>query len=141
LDSIAIQYGNRGLIESMTEPLDIFLNSVGSQETRRQYKRKVEQFLGTIELEGSLSEKAKQFVEKARKDKDWAFDKAVRFVAYQKMRCDNKQITPGTLRNYYKPIKIFCDTNDIEINWKRITRGFPITSVLDCRKLFSYLHQ
>lgn len=109
----------------MTEPLDIFLNSIGSHETRRQYRRKLEMFFEAIGLEGSLYEQTKTFVQKGKMDKDWAFDCIVRYIAYQKKRCDNKEITAGTLRNYYKPIKIFCETNDILLNWKRITRGFP----------------
>lgn len=44
-------------------------------------------------------------------------------MAYEKMRCEKKEITAGTVRNYYKPIKVFCETNDVIINWKHITRG------------------
>ncbi len=36
-----------------------------------------------------------------------------------------KEITAGTLRNYYKPIKLFCDMNDILVNWKIVKRGIP----------------
>jgi hypothetical protein len=82
-------------------------------------------FFTAVGLEGSLEEKTKIFVQRGKVDKDWALDLIVRFIAYQKKRCDDKQITAGTLRNYYKPIKIFCEANDVILNWKRITRGFP----------------
>jgi hypothetical protein len=36
-----------------------------------------------------------------------------------------KEITAATVRNYVKPIKLFCEMNDILIPWKKITRGLP----------------
>jgi len=124
-DPVAILYSNRSLNAYLTEPLEIFLNSVGSKETRRQYKKKLEHFLDFIKLEGDLNDRAKKFIDIGKTNKDSAFQCIVQFIAYQKMRCDNKEITAGTLRNYFKPIKIFCETNDISLNWKKITRGFP----------------
>lgn len=37
----------------------------------------------------------------------------------------NKEITEGTIRNYYKAAKLFCVKNDIVINWQKITKGLP----------------
>jgi hypothetical protein len=82
-------------------------------------------FFTTIGLEGSLEEKTKAFVRRGQNDKEWAFAMLVQFIAHQKRRYDEKQITAGTLRNYYKPIKVFCEVNDVILNWKKITRGFP----------------
>lgn len=117
--------GSGNVVVSMGDPLGRFLGSIVSPETRRQYKSKLDLFLTAVGMEGSLQDKARPFVEKGKKDVDWAFDMAYRFMAYQKLRCDNKQIIAGTLRNYYKPIKRFCETNDVMINWKKITIGMP----------------
>lgn len=117
--------GSGKLGASMRNPLGLFVDSIASPETRRQYQSKLNLFLTGIGMTGSLEEKARSFVEKAQKDKDWAFDMAVAFVAYHKVRYDKKEITAGTIRNYYKPIKVFYETNDVVINWKRITRGIP----------------
>ncbi len=38
---------------------------------------------------------------------------------------ERKEITAATLRNFVKAIKLFCEMSDIQIQWKRITRGFP----------------
>ncbi|MFL6319068.1 MAG: hypothetical protein ACJ72Q_01215 [Nitrososphaeraceae archaeon] len=40
-------------------------------------------------------------------------------------RVGRKQITGGTVRNYVKSIKLFCEMADIPIPWKKITMGLP----------------
>jgi hypothetical protein len=42
-----------------------------------------------------------------------------------KDRVDRKEITAGTIRNYLKSIKLFCQMADIPIAWEKITRGLP----------------
>jgi hypothetical protein len=55
-------------------PLNLYLNSIGSNETRRQYKRKLAMFLESVGIEGSsLEEKSSHFVEEALADNKWAF--------------------------------------------------------------------
>jgi hypothetical protein len=49
----------------------------------------------------------------------------VRYLQRHKQRVERKEITGSTLRNYIKPIKLFCEQMDIEIPWKKITRGMP----------------
>ena len=60
-----------------------------------------------------------------------------------KARVSSKEITPITIRNYYKPIKLFCDMNDVLINWKRITRGLPVgkRSAQDRAPTLSEIHK
>jgi hypothetical protein len=38
---------------------------------------------------------------------------------------DSKEIKASTLRNNIKPIKLFLEQIDIDIPWKRLTRGMP----------------
>ena len=47
------------------------------------------------------------------------------FIIFQKERVVKGEITESTIPNYYKPVKLFCDMNDIIINWKLVTRGMP----------------
>lgn len=35
------------------------------------------------------------------------------------------ELSPTTLRNYIKAIKLFCEMNDIAVSWKKITMGLP----------------
>ena len=43
----------------------------------------------------------------------------------QKEIVGNGEISPTTLRNYIKAVKLFCEMNDIAVPWKKITRGLP----------------
>lgn len=43
----------------------------------------------------------------------------------QKARADRKEISESTLPNYYKPIKLFCEENNIMLNWRKISRRIP----------------
>ena len=49
----------------------------------------------------------------------------MRFIDFQKERSSNGQIAVGTIRNYYKAIKLFADMNEIHLSWKKITKGLP----------------
>lgn len=44
---------------------------------------------------------------------------------FQKERASKGEIVYSTIPNYYIPIKLFCDMNDIVVNWKLVTRGMP----------------
>jgi len=47
-------------------------------------------------------------------------------LQFQKNRVETGEITASTLRNFVKPLKLFCEMSDIVIPWKRITRGLPV---------------
>jgi hypothetical protein len=40
-------------------------------------------------------------------------------------RVQKKEISRSTVRIYYKPIKLFCEMNNIILNWKIISKGLP----------------
>lgn len=73
----------------------------------------------------TLEERCNIFVHKGTADPNWAFNNLLRFLHYQKVRVENKEITAGTLHNYVKTLKMFCEITDIVIPWKKITRGLP----------------
>jgi hypothetical protein len=52
-------------------------------------------------------------------------DKLIKFILFQKERAAKGEISECTISNYYKPAKLFCEINDIILNWKRITKGIP----------------
>ena len=67
------------------------------------------------------------FVDKSRSNPTWAFFQILEFLQFQKERVENKEISPATLRNFVKSIKLFCEMTDIDIAWRKITRGLPKT--------------
>jgi len=72
-----------------------------------------------------MEQRCNTFAYRARTDYNWAFNNILRFLQSQKERVQRKEITGGTLRNYVKTIKMFCEVTDIIIPWNKITRGLP----------------
>ena len=112
--------------EYESEPLGLFLYAMTSNATKENYKRKLGNFFVFLGLKDTLSEQAKQFILLAKKNGNhWVTANVMKYLSYHKERVERGEIAEGTLRNYYKPIKLFLEMNDIEISWKKITRGLP----------------
>lgn len=56
---------------------------------------------------------------------NWVFDCVLQFLQFQKERVEKGEITGATLKNFVKPIKLFCEMSDIPVPWKKTTRGLP----------------
>jgi hypothetical protein len=88
-----------------------------------------------------LEDKARAFGENGKSDSTWAFNGILKFIQFQKERFDHKEITAGTIRNYVKSIKLFCQMADILVPWDKITRGLPrgsIHGIILIRLLFGH---
>ncbi|MGA9150146.1 MAG: hypothetical protein WBZ36_06190, partial [Candidatus Nitrosopolaris sp.] len=57
------------------------------------------------------------------KGKEWAQKCLMRFIGHLNEQVKEGKFGRGTIRNYYKTVKRFCDSQDIELGWKRITSG------------------
>ena len=117
--------GTTAALRVSMHSLDAFLNSVASKETKRQYRSRIALFLNFAYENGTIEEKAQKFIEEGRKDKNMALEWVAAYMLLQKSKYDARTITAGTLRNYFKPIRVFCEFNEIQIPWKRVTRGLP----------------
>jgi integrase len=49
----------------------------------------------------------------------------MQFFSYQIERVQRKEISETTIPNYYKAAKLFCEMNDLLLNWKKISRILP----------------
>jgi integrase len=96
-----------------------------SPATKEKYLLRLGKFLDFVNLKGSLQDKARAFAEDGVKDSISAFNKVLSFIEFLKERVNRKEITAGTIRNYVKSIKLFCQMADIIISWDKITRGLP----------------
>ena len=110
---------------SISGAYSLFLYAMNSPVTRDRYTTRLRRFFSFIGIEGNVEEQCRIFIEKSDKDNQFAFKSIISFLHTQKERCDRKEITGSTIRNYLKAIKLFTEMNDISISWKKITRGLP----------------
>jgi hypothetical protein len=109
------------------DPWTLYLYAMKSPATKEKYLMGLGKFLDFLHLleGGTLEDKSRAFAEKGGNDNIWAFNSLLRFIQLLKERVDRKEITSGTIRNYVKSIKLFCQMADISIPWEKITRGIP----------------
>ncbi|MGA8844845.1 MAG: hypothetical protein WB511_14775, partial [Nitrososphaeraceae archaeon] len=105
-------------------PLDNFVYALKAPETKRKYPQRLKFFFDFIFTNRhDFNEQAIEFVKKAKDDDQFVYSNFLNFILTQNRRVDKKEITAGTVRNYYKAAKLFCEMNDIIVNWKKIAKG------------------
>ena len=114
---------------NLLAPYSNFLYALKSPEVRRQYPKLLKIFLDTIKfvLDKDIEERAYLLFQQSFSNKKWLENQIIHFVEHQKQRVDRKEIAAGTLKNYVKVIKLFCQMNEIEnlVLWKKIKIGMP----------------
>lgn len=112
--------------ENHIEPFVIFDYSIRSAQTKDTYFRRLRTFFKYSLIEGeTFRDKCNNFAIEGQENPQWAFKLILNFIQFQKQRVVNKEIKSGTLRNFQKTIKSFCESTDILIPWKKITKGLP----------------
>ncbi len=110
----------------MDSPFFRLIYALKAPETKRQYPKRLEVFLDYLKLQGStIEEKANQFYEFIKQDPKTFQNAPLNYFIFQNERAKKGEISQSTIPNYYKPIKLFCDMNDVIINWRLVTRGIP----------------
>ena len=107
------------------DPLVEFFEAIRSPHTKRMYTKRLELFFNYILKQGSMKEKAREFSKKSKADPAWSTYVINDFMRFQKSRAENGEIAEATLSSFWKPVKLFCDQNDILLNWKKIRRKIP----------------
>jgi hypothetical protein len=126
-DSFIENLSKEGHNKEMT-PYLMFKYAIKTEITRKYYERRLKKFFDFIEFEiadKSIEYRCNKFAEKTKDNTNWALSQIIRFLQYQKERVETKEITAGTLKNFVKSLKVFCEMADISIPWKKITRGLP----------------
>jgi len=109
------------------DPMTKFMYALKAKESKRQYPRRFKMFLDFLGLEGTINEQAKQFLENTKRNPQWTEDEFMDFVSFQLQRVSRGEIAESTIKNYYRPNKLFCEMNGCAqmVNWKMISRGLP----------------
>jgi hypothetical protein len=102
-----------------------FLYALNSASTKRQYPKRLENFLDFLKMDGeTIAKKAIKLYHILQiKDRDWIETTLIDYFIYQNKRAASGDISVNTIRNYYKPIKLFFEMNNILVNWKLISKG------------------
>jgi hypothetical protein len=111
------------VLTDLQDPIQAFLYALRAPETKRKYPQRLKFFFDSIFPNKSLNDQAGEFLEKANASDQFVYSSFINFVVIQNKRVDKKEITAGTVRNYYKAAKLFCEMNDVIVNWKKISKG------------------
>ena len=109
-------------------PFSLFINAIRADQTRRKYQALLNTFFDYISIPNTnLEERCKIFVKNCHRggNTKCVTNCVFRYIVHLKERMNRKEIVVSTIYNYLKPIKLFCEMNDIEIKWKKITLGLP----------------
>lgn len=108
-----------------TDPWMLFLYALKAPATKEKYIQRFIKFLDFLGYQGTKEEKARTFADQARRDPIYAFNSVLKFFQNKREQIDRKEMAIGTVRNYVKSIKLFCDMADLQIPWTKIARGLP----------------
>jgi hypothetical protein len=107
-------------------PYSAFTVAIRSPVTRQKYLQRLGYFLSFLGINnGNIEKRCNILGQKSRADLIWLTSNVIKFLQIHRQRVDKREISAATLRNYIKPIKLFCEQLDISLPWKRITRGLP----------------
>jgi integrase len=108
-----------------TDPWMLFLYALKAPATKDKYIERLAKFLDFVGYGGTKEEKARAFAARARADPNYAFNSVLKFFQAKREQIDRKEMATGTVRNYLKSLKLFCDMADLQIPWAKIARGLP----------------
>jgi integrase len=108
-----------------TDPWMLFLYALKAPATKEKYIQRLVKFLDFLGYQGTKEEKARAFAAQAKADPVYAFNCVLKFFQSKREQIDRKEIAIGTVRNYVKSIKLFCDMADVHVPWAKIARGLP----------------
>jgi hypothetical protein len=97
-------------LELEETPYYVLTMAIRSPITRQKYLQRLEYFITFLGInDGNIEKKCKIFGLKARADSKWLTNNIMRYLQVQRKRMEKREISAATLRNYLKPIKLFCE--------------------------------
>jgi hypothetical protein len=113
-------------------PLASFRYVLPLKNTQIDYVIRLGYFFDYLQVAASSSsstieDKAAKFLERALNDHKWAHDCLIRYINYLK-NDTTRNLSGGSVNNYYAPIRLFYEANGINLNGKWISKGLPPAS-------------
>ncbi len=117
-------------------PYQNYLNGIKDHETKKRYNGNLDTFLSELpnsfyqQVFGKAPDptpdsKAEFFVRFCKKYPDKVFPILSQFLNIQIDRVECGEISPNTVPNYMKPLKVLFNQNDIPFNWKKVNKMYP----------------
>jgi hypothetical protein len=102
-----------------TDPWTLFLYALKAPATKDKYIQRLTKFLDFLGYTATKEDKARAFAAQAKADPVHAFNSVLKFFQSKREQIDRKEISIGTVRNYLKSIKLFCDMADLQVLGQR----------------------
>jgi hypothetical protein len=103
-----------------TDPWMLFLYALKAPATTDKNIQRLMKFLDFLGYAGTREEKTRAFASQARADPIYAFNSVLKFFQTKREQIVRKETAIGTVRNYVKSIKLFCDMADLQMPWAKI---------------------
>ncbi len=121
-------------LETDTNPLELFTYALNSAESQRQYQRRFKVFRDFLGFGvNKLEEQFKIFVLKSNVNPSWVEEMLIKYCNHQKKRSEKGEISKSTIPNYFKATKLFCDMNNIILNWKKISKELYHNTIIETK--------
>ncbi|MDF0681961.1 MAG: tyrosine-type recombinase/integrase [Candidatus Nitrosocosmicus sp.] len=117
-----------------SHPLSVFLSMLDSKESKRQYPGRLQVFFNFLKIEGDdVWDQSIAFIKRSKKkplDEEEEHElerQIIIFVNHEKERIKKEGLSPNTIRNYYKAIRLFCQSSHLssKVEWKLVSKTLP----------------
>ena len=119
---------DKQLVNELQEetPYEAFTMAIRSPITRQKYLQRLAYFTTFLGINGgNIEQRCNVLGRKSKADSKWLTHNVIKYLQIHRQRLENREISASTLRNYLKPVKLFCEQLEISLPWKKITRGMP----------------
>ena len=92
--------------------------ALNALESKRQYPERLQLFFNHLQIQGLIiEEKTNSFYTLIKENGgNWLESELLRFFMLQNQRAERKEISTETIKNYLKPVKLFCLMNGVLVN-------------------------
>jgi len=101
------------------DAIEIFLMSIKAAETKERYRQRFNYFCRNVLMT------PQQVAELGSKDVAALNNVIIKYIKFLRDRVEKGEIRASSMTENFKPIQLFCEMNDITINWKKLKRLIP----------------